>query len=426
MEAILMISSRTSLRILPAQHEPAYGIFNRLALRHKASNQMEFANQIGLGKSSVYDLNLGRKLQTLEKLTGVDELTIRRSTFQRDEYAGWHFGNEALAKVSNWGSASTVSYGRVCPACVREDMDERVGPVECRPYRRFWWDLAAIYACPIHNLFLIKSCAACRRPFGGDNLSLNRCSCGNKLTRKCYSAVPKDLLEVNRYIFGRLINENSSTIHILNELSIRNAIGILTKFGSQATLTSNRIVKTTDEIEKARIMTAGYEAFANWPTGFENALEKLVSDRAPNRISPKSAYGGMYRWLTANCDADLEQIRVALREHAIKRIPLKRNTKIFGAKLKGDITTLGDVATQCKCSSERAGTIAEALGLIGALPSRDRGNVVATEIAAPIKQFFESTLSREQVMKYLNISYDLFKKLLHVQIFCRAKRPTEK
>lgn len=414
-----MTSRRTSLHILPARQEPGYAIFNRLALRHRAPNRQDFAEQIGLVNRSVYEIGLGRNLQTIAELTGIDATTIRHSTFQRDEREGWHFGKEVLAKISN--GASAISYGRVCPACILDDIDERAGPTECRPYRRFWWDLSAIYACPIHNLALTSACVACRRVFGIDTLNLGRCECGHSVTRNECRPIQKEHLDANEYIFDRVTNSSSRSNHFLDGLSFRSAIGVLATVGiATDSKTSSRELKTLNEQEKARIMTAGFNAFANWPTSFENVLDKMVSDQAQNKLSPGSAYGKLQQWLNTSRDVDLELIRVAVRGHAIRRIPIKRNTKVFGIKIDGMVTTLGDIGTQCGCSSFRAGTVAEMLGLVDAMTSHEPSVVVPSNIISPLKAFFEASIDPGDAKHYLNVGRKIFLSLVDSGIIRRA------
>lgn len=142
------VVSRMPLRVRFASFEPAYGLLGRLAVRHRYSLTKRFVFEMSLGiRNFVSEVENGRHLAELALLTGIPEAAIRASTRFVTESGATFIGCELVNMRVDPKAISAV--GRVCPDCLRADLNECEGPLACRPHRRVWWDLSAVTACPI-------------------------------------------------------------------------------------------------------------------------------------------------------------------------------------------------------------------------------------------------------------------------------------
>jgi len=259
------VLSRLPLRVRFASFEPAYGLLGRLAVRHGYSTSREFASEISLGiRNFVHDVENGRCLAELALLTGIPEAVIRASTRYVDESGAMFIGGELLHARDDHKASSAA--GRVCPDCLRADLDEREGSMACRPHRRVWWDLTAVTACPIHGALLIGTCRACGGRLSRELASPRYCRCGCDLSELCSVALEPSDLAADRYLVGRLGGVERSTHALLDSMPLHIAALAMIRIGRASLVGARGLSKKGDRIEpamQARMASLGYRLSAS-------------------------------------------------------------------------------------------------------------------------------------------------------------------
>jgi hypothetical protein len=256
---------RLPLRVRFAHFEPAYGLLGRLAVRHGYSTSRRFVSEMSFGiRSFVHDVENGRRLAELALLTGIPEPAFRASTRFVDESGAMFIGRELLnARVDN-KVLSTV--GRVCPDCLRADLEEREGPIGCRPHRRVWWDLRAVTTCPIHGVLLIDTCPACGGQLSRELAAPRYCRCGFDLSGQVPDTLDPLDLTADRYLVGRLGGVERSTHALLDRMPLHVAATAMIRIGRVALVGARGLSKKGDTIEpvmQARMASLGHRMSAS-------------------------------------------------------------------------------------------------------------------------------------------------------------------
>lgn len=314
------MDSRPPLHIRYRADEPAYAIFNRLALRHGTLSVKEFCSIWRL-PHWLTELGSGRGVLQVVKLTGFDEGKIKRST-PCLEAQEWVVGNEFIGsripKSLLCGTFPTLDRGRACPLCIAEDFEVQDGPLDCRPYRRFWWDIGAISVCPQHNVTLVKKCEKCGRWLEAKFMSPAYCACGAAIAHFACNSMPAQECEADRYIIGRLTGSGASTAPFLDHLSLKGAIDVMQAVG--LSLLPSNASSNKSSVEKARAPTLGYNAFATWPKNLDEILDEIASIAL--RTSDHK-YGQLGEWIERiPLGSELKQFKPLLADHWRRRRPV--------------------------------------------------------------------------------------------------------
>ena len=194
---------RLPLRVERRPGEPAYGLLARLTVRHNCSSPQELIDQLhGCQRHFVREVQAGRFLNELARLSGFSEPIIRSSTIIRDRSKRVTLGRTIISETGT--IASTTSYGRICSLCLQDDIQRLSGLPKCRPWRRTWWDIAGVSSCPKHGIALTTTCPSCRHSLSRKALSPRFCRCGFDLLR----CIPDDsammIIMADVYLVGRL------------------------------------------------------------------------------------------------------------------------------------------------------------------------------------------------------------------------------
>ncbi len=191
------------LRVRPAPFEPAYGLLGRLAVRHGYSASRAFVADMAFGIADfVHELECGRRLAELACLAGLAKATIAASTMVTDQAGILWIGTERVDVAANHRAVSAA--GRVCPCCLRIDLEMGDGPESCRPHRRIWWDLTGVVSCPVHGVLLLDVCPNCGSSPSRVPTSPRHCRCGHDLAGLATLPLDDSDLMADRYLVGRL------------------------------------------------------------------------------------------------------------------------------------------------------------------------------------------------------------------------------
>ena len=167
------------LTVRPREFEPASGLIRRLALRAGHACPRSFLRTVpNCSTTLLAEFDRGNSIETLSRMSGIDLNFIRRSTAVVTD-DGAYLGNVQITKTVQFANhQGRGPGGRVCPECLLEDREFTEGPLDCRPFRRFWWDFAEFHGCPRHRRALIDTCPGCMQPLEKNSLRPDYCFCG--------------------------------------------------------------------------------------------------------------------------------------------------------------------------------------------------------------------------------------------------------
>lgn len=268
------------LWVSPEKDEPAHGILLRLAERNGIENPVGILNHTGLRTS---DLRVGREVPKLAKLIRCSPIDILDSTFVAGD-DGWCSvrGQRLQGRRDIEGTRR-----RLCPHCIAES-----------PHQRFWFDVTFISTCPKHNIELISDCS-CGHPLSWSDVRVSKCRhCENGDVQNIRNAnANEDVLEVDRWILGRLGVTKSASIPVLDELPLTHAfsaitaVGALQVGGNETRKSMKESISTADvSINEAR--AAGFGILR------DGVLDQLL-DRVYARYRPYfrgASFHGAFSW----------------------------------------------------------------------------------------------------------------------------------
>lgn len=320
------------LRVEHQPHEPAYSLLNRITLRHGTADVSEFVETIpGAPVAFAARVRRGDALAELATLSGAREENLYASTARVSGRNGRvRLGGIAVAERSE------LRFGGICPACLREDLDEVRGAEAVRPYRRTRWDLRIVKAYPTHSRLLLTACPGCGAVRDRKQGSPRWRHCGCDLSLAATAEVPQPDLEADRFIVGRITSSDAVPHPVLGGLALYDAMTLLLRVGhcalggSQDAEIDLRKAAATPE-QRCRIASAGWRALENWPRNFFPVLDTLVAGTSPgNRHRIAGRYGPRHLWLTKTGKPGYGPLRAAIMDHARSAHPATARNRLFG------------------------------------------------------------------------------------------------
>lgn len=412
-----------ALRVRPAPFEPGWALFNRLVLRHGCEQRRDFARQVPLTDRSDFgrDMERGHRQHDIARLSGIPLDTIIRSSITHTD-DGSVLAGELVSRSGN--TVAVCKFARICPDCLRADVEERDGPIACRPWRRSWWDLAKISSCPRHGRVLLASCPACGRIFRRSDLSPAHCVCGHHVLEDRTEAVAPDSRSGDAYLVGRLGDGPRIAHSFLDGLAFVDAAEVMQWLGATARWGRSILAwRHQDMAERARTMTAGYAVCQDFPGRLQEMLDAMIAVCPCKRLTPHGVYGHMQTWLGVATHPAFDPIREIVRDHVIKHLPITAGTKLFRNPVPmGELTTLGALAKLLGVSTKGAVRAASVLGMT--LPSSRPcdGTIVPKSFEEPLAVFFGEICSRAEACHHLDTTSVLFKVLSGRNYFPRGYR----
>lgn len=319
------------LTVREASGEPAISLLRRLAVRRGSPTLNCFLAGVPHCPSWIAkSVTSGCDLDVVARMSGLPLALLEASTLVK-KLDGYFVGCVQIER-RGW-IIPKRSNGRVCPLCLAEDLDARCGPSECRPFRRFWWDLDEVDGCPDHGVQLLAFCPGCGRSLHQINMRPDRCSCGCMLV----SVLPTSRLDgFDRCLVGMLRGAApppwaaGMTIRSIAGLALR--VGVLDDLGPVRGRRTSLAPRDRMELSArgADILDQGRDAL----------LATLDRHAAKTRrTTPGTLYGELYIWLAHREDDDgLTWVRNLVISHASQALRIRSGIKVFGKQI---VPTLG-------------------------------------------------------------------------------------
>ena len=360
-------------------HERAGALLCRLAVRRGSGDLREFARGIlHFPWLPLGSIGAGRKLDLVSRMSGFSEEVLRRSTPVRTA-AGFALGDVLIERAGRLMPGH--SNGRVCPACLAGDLEDGDGPADCRPHRRFWWDLEEINGCPRHGTPLLAACPSCGVASHLVNLRPDRCVCGFDLSTAATGPTCAGFDGVLRDVMLGLPRpawSEGMPVRIMSGLALR--LGMLAELGPRHIVPGH-----LEPALRMQLSAQGAEVLDSGGGILSAALDRAVARGMAT--TPGEAYGSLWSWLNFTDDAALLPFKDGLIDHARSSLRSRTPIVMFGTPIEprgacpspATIFDAPDFATwlrRMKASrpADRIGDVALAMGVtVGKLNSTGRG-----------------------------------------------------
>ena len=210
-----MARSPLPLRVEHGQGETGYALLDRIAFRHRSSSVDEFLSFIpGAPARLSSRVARGEALDELAALAGTDVEKLRASSFS----SRTGNGPGSIGAIPIGGGKFRRPSGAVCTRCIRDDIERRRGPEPTRPYRRVWWNLRFIEACPEHLVLLRLDCPACGTTLGRSQLTPRWCGCGCDLSKTAETKLAMADVAAATFLVRRVTDPEAPAHPVLDRL----------------------------------------------------------------------------------------------------------------------------------------------------------------------------------------------------------------
>lgn len=397
---------RLPLIVAQREHEPAESVLLRLAIANGYFSipRLLSATPNFPKKLVVEDLTRQKCIALAERLGGLAEGPLEKATPHR-----------TLPGITLYGhyfkKFRTIGKARVCPACLAADTKNLAGRELLRPYRRNWWEIHNIGACPFHSTALIDSCPKC-----GTRLRLTKsavsCACDPRvdLRRVTGVRVPNEDIVHDRWLLGRLGICEQHEHAFLDMLSpdigshLCLIIGTLIESGFQLSRTC-----TLRASYSVRARSLGWRVLQEWPHSFDAFLDQLIEhNNSTNKLKAMrtASYSGLYQHLRRERSPELEVVYEAIKAHAARTHLVAESTRFFGHKLAlGDKVALHHAAKLAGCGPGRFVAISKTLNLPSLGRAASGTRTVPTGHVEVVKNFWDSSIEAVQVAKILGCNH---------------------
>lgn len=228
--------------------------------------------------------------------------------------------------------------GRICPACLTEDMENVRYAANLRPYRRDWWQLFAIRHCPFHQCELVDECPGCQRPLK-QNDAPHGCGCDPHVDLRRIPprfSTPEDLTH-DRWLLGRLGVDEPQPHPFLDDLPLDCGTELCLILGTVADA-KEAFSSTTSPRKREHNGTRsiGFEILRNWPSSFEDMLDNTTRKMRP-LLKPHTLYtkhyGGLYGLLSKNKSSSFDCVKDVVAGHISRNFFITPRSTAFDKSL---------------------------------------------------------------------------------------------
>jgi hypothetical protein len=369
-------------------HEPAHGLFKRIAVANGQISTRALAAHVGLN---------GRYVNPEEMLEFCRRFPIRH--LERLEAATPKFdGNRVticgqVFRRADW----SIAQPRVCAGCLTESR-----------HHRTWFDLTLLSRCPIHGEPLVDAANGARLANWFPEVGI---APTGEIVQPSGAARPdRDDRSLERFILGRMGIINGFELPWLAGFEVHEVVEAADLLGAACGFRASRSAKLT-EVRRQNV----HSGFAVLSAG-EGAVESQMSRALhPGASAPEfSGPTRKMRWwfnyrLAQLSNQDLaSQMRTVFRRVSSRQGVLPRRWNAYHAN---DVVPLSVAAAELGLSKDSAMRLASDLGLIRRRISRGFAYAVTPKDRAAMRQVLDSVVSRERAAGMLGLSGPRFTEL---------------
>lgn len=259
----------------------------------------------------------------LARLGRVHSASLMSSAVIRTE-AGFTVCGERLQR-----GMIPFNMSRVCPSCIREDVENGEGPVETRAYYRSTWAISLVRTCPRHSATLVTIEALPRGHHHQDIASLVRHGLEQVASAEPEAIAPSGLEE---YLQQRL-DGTAPADDFLASLPLYVAARLSEMIGGMILFGKNF---HSGKLAPRDWLDAGREGFVVTAGGADGIREFLSQGfgnylRSQRNVGGKVLFGTLHTWLLQSSkNPDYDPVRELVREHVVDTLPIGPGEALLG------------------------------------------------------------------------------------------------
>lgn len=320
-----MIPLHPSLTVSLRKDEWAASFCSRAALLVGRSAR-DFCRDMGFSFQDIVD---GRDpaLELLALRTRTDIKRLVRASVRK--VAEHRFSLRGQTLVRDALSRKTL---RVCPHCIRTDLEQRSEPLAVRPHGRTAWLVGPIRTCPEHGVGLVAVSVDDHPQRVHDFSALVQPAISN-IGQIADAAPRRRSSTFEHYLLARCEGRDGDRAPFLSALPFYAAAKTCEVIGAIATLGIRFRTDRLSDAEWHEAGAAGFEIASAGEDGIRAFLSRL-QDRvrsAKGDWGPRLVFGRLYEWLAHESeDAAYEPLRDIIRRHVIETMPVGPGNDVFG------------------------------------------------------------------------------------------------
>lgn len=303
---------------------------------------------------------------------------------------------------------------RVCPACVRDDIESRGGPIHARPFLRGAWAVRALGTCITHGTPLVSTTRPID-PYLRDDFAAYVLKNIDELEELAGTTQPVIVSAVDAWMHERLTFHADhgflGTLHFHVAVRLCEIIGAILLFGL------NVVPGKLSEADLKAARQEGYEVASRGSDSIRGFLATL-DDRfwkATHAVGGVTLYGPLYAWLQANIgNSDFELVRDLVKTHAVSTLPLGPGDIFLGSVECRRWHSVHSAAKQYELHPKRLRKVLAEKGFIGSdhegIP--DGRVVFEAEPAAPFLATMTASVPAPVARQRLNVSMGVFNRIV--------------
>ncbi|WP_457093361.1 TniQ family protein [Microvirga sp. P5_D2] len=320
-----MIPLHPSLTVDLRKDEWAASFCSRTALLVGRSAR-DFCRDMGFAFQDIVD---GRDpaLDALALRTRTDTKRLGAGSVRK---VGEHrFSLRGQALVRDALSRKTL---RVCPHCIRTDLDECSEPMAVRPYGRTVWLVGPIRTCAKHRVGLVAISVDDHPQRVHDFAALVQPAIPN-IMRIADAAPQRRISAFESYLLARCEGRDADDAPFLSALPFYAAAKTCEVIGAITTYGIRFRMDLLSDTERQEVAAEGFGIASAGEHGIRRFLSDL-QDRfrsAKGDWGPRLVFGRLYEWLAHESeDAAYEPLRDIIRRHVMETLPVGPEEEVFG------------------------------------------------------------------------------------------------
>lgn len=401
------------LKVVQWDDEPMWSLLQRLSAQLGTGTVRSLCRDLGL---DFYRLKTARGMREFAKLAGYEAERIIAASASLDGDSAVSIGSQRFA-VMDFHRERV----RLCPHCLRQDIDSGRGAEEYRAHWRAWWTLTDFLCCPIHGVRLIDRHPESRIPLDR-TVSDPRFAAGPGTDLSLAEPESAGDTSFERYVLGRLGFVQPVGSDILDRIDLNYAMRLIFRVGFAAVHGQD---STPDEAMSDPARSAVSASGMSFLVGDASPLAELFdtwvlhADPAKGNWGQRVVYGKLYDWLNQErkwSHTAYAPMRDFIRRHAIESFPVNPKEEFFGVKPERRwVYTLYHAAEEVDRHQSMLRPILIKLGILTEEQTKldDWRIFINADQVEELKAFLSGIMNAKQAMEYLGIPRGTFVRLVN-------------
>lgn len=315
----------SDFQLVPPFHEyetPESFVF-RLAAYNCIDSASDLYRLVGTSYEETVDGSASASLR-LAKMAGLKPDVYRRYAVRRtNSFAyvnGQKIRSDHLSRMKP----------RYCPVCVCADIEKGRGPVESRPYQRFWWWYTPMEHCADHGCAMSVSEVRVPGRSSADFAAFVRDNVA-RIRREAAAAKLAPLHAFERYVHRRLVGQEQR-VELLDDVPLHVAVTFCDAVGRLSSVGHREAGGTVEDKNRGGYRRHGFDVVSRGKDHFLAYLHQRARDAANARgITKLNKYGAIHARLNENLDnPDWLPLIEMVRKDALATLPLAAGDEILG------------------------------------------------------------------------------------------------